>query len=179
MEGCLLLGIAQPGRLARLLAASNALGGGPATCLSPWPQPKTRMTPARWAANRGRGNSKFETGNWKFETGSAGRANRQFILRPRSGKMDGRKKIYERSHQVIENKGSQNKLTEKKRTFWFKCRTFWSNVVTFWRGHAAFPIRTQGRFANRPYVRIEREEGDGPFPTYRCLAFPQSEPPRL
>jgi hypothetical protein len=57
---------------------------------------------------------------------------------PRSGKMDGRKKIYERSHQVIENKGSQNKLTEKKRTFWFKYRTFWFNVVTFWRGHAAF-----------------------------------------
>jgi hypothetical protein len=43
----------------------------------------------------------------------------------------GRKKIYERTQQVIENKGSQNKMTEKKRTFWF-------NVVTFWRGHAAF-----------------------------------------
>jgi len=50
----------------------------------------------------------------------------------------GRKKIYEQSHQVIENKGSQNKLTEKKRTFWFKYRTFWFNVATFWRGHAAF-----------------------------------------
>jgi hypothetical protein len=50
----------------------------------------------------------------------------------------GRKKIYGQTRQVIENKGLQNKMTEKKRTFWFKYRTFWFNVVTFWRGHAAF-----------------------------------------
>jgi hypothetical protein len=50
----------------------------------------------------------------------------------------GIKKIYEQTRQVIENKGSKNKLTEKSRTFWFKYRTFWFNVVTFWRGHAAF-----------------------------------------
>jgi hypothetical protein len=59
------------------------------------------------------------------------------------------KKYFERTHQVIENKGAHDKFTEKTRTFWFnfrtfwfKCRTFWFNVVTFWRGHAAFPIRT-------------------------------------
>jgi hypothetical protein len=49
-----------------------------------------------------------------------------------------KKKIYGQTRQVIENKGSQNKLTEKSRTFWFKYRTFWFNVMTFWRGHAAF-----------------------------------------
>ena len=54
MEVCLLLGMAQPGRLARLLAAPDALGRGPARCLSPWPQQKTRMTPAHWAARRRR-----------------------------------------------------------------------------------------------------------------------------
>jgi hypothetical protein len=61
------------------------------------------------------------------------------IYTPAKVREDGRKKkFYDRSHQVIENKGSKNKLTEKKRTFWFKCRTFWFNVVTFWRGYAAF-----------------------------------------
>lgn len=49
------------------------------------------------------------------------------------------KNIYERSHQLIENKGSQNNLTEKKRTFWSNFRTFWSSVMTFWRDLAAFP----------------------------------------
>jgi hypothetical protein len=50
----------------------------------------------------------------------------------------GIKKIYGQTREVIENKGSQYKITEKSRTFWFKYRTFWFNVVTFWRGHAAF-----------------------------------------
>jgi hypothetical protein len=142
MEVYLLLGMAQPGRLARLLAAPDALGRGSATCLSPWPQQKTRIPPARGAARRGPW--KLEIRNWKLETGhglefrvSSFKFRFFLTLTPRSGKVDGRKKIYERSHQVIENKGSQNKLTEKKRTFWFKYRTFWFNVVTFWRGHAA------------------------------------------
>jgi hypothetical protein len=50
---------------------------------------------------------KIETGNWKLEIQNWRQPeieNRQFILRPRSGKMDERKKIYDRSHQVIENK---------------------------------------------------------------------------
>ena len=41
------------------------------------------------------------------------------------------KNIYERSHQLIVNKGSRTKSAGKKRTFWFK-------VMTFWRGYAAF-----------------------------------------
>jgi hypothetical protein len=94
------------------------------------------------AGPRGGPPAAVETRNSKLETGRAHRPsaieNRQFLLRPRSGKWTEEKKIYERSHQVIENKGSQNKLTEKSRTFWFKYRTFWFNVATFWRGHAAF-----------------------------------------
>jgi len=82
--------------------------------------------------------SKLETGNWKLDTAF----NFEFPVSnfefPRSGKVGGIKKIYEQTRQVIENKGSKNKLTEKSRTFWFKYRTFWFNVVTFWRGHAAF-----------------------------------------
>jgi hypothetical protein len=86
-----------------------------------------------------------------LETGRAGGASRQSkIGNLYSGQWQGRwaeeKKFYERSHQVIENKGSQNKMTEKKRTFWFNYRTFWFNVVTFWRGHAAF----FGHFARSP-----------------------------
>ena len=70
---CLLLGMAQPGRLARLLAAPDALGRGPATCLSPWPQQKTRMTPAELET----GNSKLETGNSKLERAGLAIGNRQ------------------------------------------------------------------------------------------------------
>jgi hypothetical protein len=97
--------------------------------------------PARGAAHRGPW--KLETGNWKLDTALSfefpvSSFAFPLTLTPRSGKVGGRKKFYERSHQVIENKGSKNKLTEKKRTFWFKYRTFWFNVVTFWRGHAAF-----------------------------------------
>ena len=72
-------------------------------------------------------------------------------------------------------------MTDKKRTFWFKYRTFWFNVVTFWRGHAAFfgHFGMTGRRLGCQHGRTGPEEGDGPFPTYRSLALPQSEPPRL
>jgi hypothetical protein len=68
MEVWLLLGMTQPGRLARLLAAPDALGRGSVTCLCPWPQQKTRMTPARGAARRGPW--KLEIRNWKLEIGN-------------------------------------------------------------------------------------------------------------
>jgi hypothetical protein len=53
---CLLLGMAQPGRLARLLAAPHALGGGPA------------LENRNWKLESG--DLKLETRNWKFETGA-------------------------------------------------------------------------------------------------------------
>jgi hypothetical protein len=55
--------MAQPGRLARLLAAPHALGSGPALENRNW---KLEI-----------GNLKLGAGDWKFETESAGRANRQ------------------------------------------------------------------------------------------------------
>jgi hypothetical protein len=88
----------------------------------------------------GRGSSKFETGNWKLETGHGLEFRVSSFEFPVSTVREGgrKKKNSLQTRQPIENKGSQNKLTEKKRTFWFKYRTFWFNVVTFWRGHAAF-----------------------------------------
>jgi hypothetical protein len=111
------------------------------------------MTPARWGPWKlETGNSKLETGNRKLDTALSFKfpvSSFEFSLTPKVREEAEEKKYYERTHQVIENKGAHDKFTEKTRTFWFnfrtfwfKCRTFWFNVVTFWRGHAAFPIRT-------------------------------------
>jgi hypothetical protein len=71
--------MAQPGRLARLLAAPHALGSGPAL------------------ENR---NWKLEIQNWRQPEIE----NRQFILRPRSGKMDERKKFTIEATNLLKTK---------------------------------------------------------------------------
>jgi hypothetical protein len=111
--------------------------------------------------------SKFETGNWKLETAhglefrvSSFKFRFSLTLTPRSE--GGRnKKNLGQTRQVIENKGSQYKITEKSRTFWFKYRTFWFNAVTFWRGHATFfgHFGMTGRRLGCQYERAGPEEG--------------------
>jgi hypothetical protein len=69
------------------------------------------MPPACWAARRGPW--KLEIRNWKLETGQGLQFPvSSFEFRVSKVREDGRKKKnYERSHQVVENKGSKNKIT--------------------------------------------------------------------
>ena len=110
-------------------------------------------------------NSKLETGHGLEFRVSSFKFRFSLTLTPRSGKVGGRKKIYEQTRQVIENKGSKYKLTDKSRTFWFKFRTFWFNVMTFWRDHAAFfgHFDMAGRRVGCQHEERDRKRGGAIF----------------